>query len=75
MSQRESVPTVIGLPAVLVAKLIGVTLLPKKLVTYAVAPLGVRAMSKGLVRPVIGVSAVLVAVSIGVTVPSPSLAT
>ena len=54
----------IGVSAVLVVRLIGVTMLSYGSVTYAVAPLGVMAMWSAY-SSVIGVPARLVARSIG----------
>src|SRR5271166_4956915 len=69
-------PTVMALPAVLVAVAIGVTL-PEATVsaTYTVLPSGVMATSTGVVPTEIGEPAVLVAMSIGVTLFEPLLAT
>jgi hypothetical protein len=69
-------PTAMGVPATLVATLMGVTLLELWLTTYTVLPSGVTARKVGLVPPVgIGVPAVPVARSIGVTLFDPVLAT
>jgi hypothetical protein len=66
---------VIGVPAVLVAVRIGVTVPKPLLATWTVLPSGVIAMSSGTLPVLIAVPAVLVAVAIGVTVSEPELAT
>jgi hypothetical protein len=68
-------PTLIGLPGVFVAILIGVTVAEPKLLTYAVLPFGVIAIQIGETPTSIGSPGLLVAVVIGVTVPEPMLAT
>ena len=72
------VPTVIGVPrhggvehVAVGVSVIGMTLFPVKLVTYAVCPFGVTAMPSAWVSPPIGVPATSVAVLIGVTLPEP----
>src|SRR5271165_3531518 len=69
-------PTVMALPAVLVAVAIGVTL-PEATVsaTYTVLPSGVMATSLGLFPAEMGDPTPLVAVLIGVTVPELKLLT
>ncbi|HXZ77404.1 MAG TPA: hypothetical protein VEH31_41940 [Streptosporangiaceae bacterium] len=62
-----TLPTWIGLPGVLVAVAIGVTVVPP--MTYAVFPSGVIAIVWGDSPTLIGLPAVLVAMVIGVTVP------
>src|ERR1700683_1469109 len=75
-----SIGSGIGVPMVLVAVSIGVTLAALGLTAYTVDPSGVIAMAKsdsyaeGLTT-VIGVPTVLAARSIGVTVPAPASAT
>src|SRR6516225_9034793 len=66
--------TGIGVPAVLVAVLIGRTESPGP-VTYRVLPSGLSTRTRGLSPVWIGVSAVPVAVSIGVTECDPAFAT
>jgi hypothetical protein len=63
-----SLPTLIGLPGVLVAVAMGVTMPELKLVMKAVLPSGVIAIAQGPPPTLIGFSRVLVAVAIGVTV-------
>jgi hypothetical protein len=68
-------PALIGLPGVLVAVVIGVTVFEAQLETYTVCPLGVIAIQMGAFPALIGVPTVLVAVVIGVTVSALQLAT
>jgi hypothetical protein len=62
-----NVPTGIGLPGVLVAVAMGVTVFESALGTYAVLPSGVMATKPGESPTGIGVPAVFVPVSMGVT--------
>src|SRR4051794_38448842 len=65
-----SAPTAIGVPAELVARVIGVTLAEPVLTTNALLPPGVIAIPVGPLPTVIGVPAVFVEVSIGMTLPT-----
>ena len=67
--------TLIGLPGVLVAVKIGVTVFEPLLTTYTVFPLGVIAISVGPPPTLIGSPGLLVAMVIGVTVRDPLLTT
>jgi len=69
------VPTGMGVPAVSVAVLIGITVWSDWFVTYTVFPSGVTARLIGSFPTGMGVPAVSVAVSIGVTVLSLKFAT
>src|SRR5919109_1360790 len=61
-------PTGMGVPGVLVAVSMGVTVCESRLPTYAVWPFGVMAMECGPLSTGMAVPGVLVAVSMGVTV-------
>ena len=69
LTTASSAQTLIGVPAVLVAVEIGVTV-PFTLATKTVFPSGVIAMPKPVFGVLIGLPAVFVATEIGVTVPA-----
>ena len=68
-------PTLICLPARLVAVLIGVTAQESASATKAVRPSGVIAIASGTVPTLMGARAVRVDMLIGVTVPAPESVT
>src|ERR1022692_4307080 len=68
-------PTLIALPALLVAVLIGVTVPETALATLAVIPSGVIALATGSLPILMALPTVLVAARISVTVPEAPLVT